>query len=240
MRTQRIKRNIYIKKKMKKKVRRSNVMKMTAMAVLLLVQSQMAWAGDFLKELKGTYVELFTQETCLNPEYDGLWKSEATKYVGEEKAGASIQKLVGGCQGTRIGEDAVAYFKQHEGMQFCCAFQQGVKKFSMKGNRISGYDELGKKVFSHKYHFVEKDANGSYIYESDDRQADEFRYFWFRPDSPAETYHIEFRYGSDKLQLQQLMEGKYAYWMASGVRQGHEEEWKQSIVLFVGENLGEK
>ena len=112
-------------------------MKMTAMAVLLLVQSQMAWAGDFLKELKGTYVELFTQETCLNPEYDGLWKSEATKYVGEEKVGAAIQKLVGGCQGTRIGEDAVAYFKQHEGMQFCCAFQQAcLLESSKKSNKF--------------------------------------------------------------------------------------------------------
>ena len=59
-----------------------------------------------------------------------------------------------------------------------------------------------------------------------------------RPDSPSETHHIEFRYGSDKEQLTQLMTGKYAYWKASGVREGHEDEYKNSIILFVGENLG--
>ena len=31
-------------------------------------------------------------------------------------------------------------------------------------------------------------------------------------------------YGSDKEQLTQLMTGKYAYWMASAVREGHEEK----------------
>lgn len=194
----------------------------------------------FLKTLKGTYIELFSSETCLNPKYDALWKSEATKFVGEAKADEAVEQLVGGCQGTRTGEEVVAYYKQHGGMQFCCRFLQGVSKFAFAGNRISGYDEAGKKLFSHKYHFVEKDAEGNYIYESNDKQADEFRYFWMRPDSPSETHHIEFRYGSDKLQLTLLMTGKYAYWMASGVRQGYEEEWKQSILLFVSENLGGK
>lgn len=102
---------------------------------------------------------------------------------------------------------------------------------------ISGVDKQGKKLFSHKYHFVEKDSDDNYIYETDDKNDDEFRYFWMRPDSPSETHHIEFRYGSDKQQLAQLLTGKYAYWMASGVREGHEDEWKQSIILFVGENL---
>lgn len=57
------------------------------------------------------------------------------------------------------------------------------------------------------------------------------------PDSSSETHHIEFRYGSDKEQLTQLMTDKYASWMASAVREGHEEEWQKSIILFVGENL---
>lgn len=229
---------------MKKK---ENVMKIVVLAVLILLQAQVqkAFAGnsqksDFLNGLKGTYIELFTNQTCLNPKYDALWKNEATKYVDEAKADTAIQQLVGACKGTRIGEEAMAYFKEHGGMQFCCAFQQGVKRFTISGNRITGFDEQGKKLFSQKYHFVEKDANGNYIYESDKKQADEFHYFWFRPDSPAETHHIEFRYGSDKLQLTQLMQGKYAYWMASGVREGHEDEWEESIMLFVGENLGAK
>ena len=84
------------------------------------------------------------------------------------------------------------------------------------------------------------DSEGNYIYESNDKNNDEFRFFWMRPDSPSETYHIEFRYGSDKDQLTQLMTGKYAYWMASAVREGHEEEHVHSILLFVDENLGSK
>ncbi len=193
---------------------------------------------DFLKSLKGTYIELFSSETCLNSKYNDLWKSEATKYVGESQADGAVKQLIGGCQGTKVGEEAVEYFKQNGGMQFCCHFLQDVKKFVFKGNRIVGLAVDGKQLFSHKYHFVGKDTEGSYLYESDDNNQDEFRYFWMRPDSPKETYHIEFRYGSDKEQLTQQMAGKYAYWMASGVREGHEEEWKNSIILFVGENLG--
>lgn len=52
-----------------------------------------------------------------------------------------------------------------------------------------------------------------------------------------ETLHIEFRYGSDKAQLSQMMDGKYAFWMAAGVRKGHEDEWRKGIVLFVDERL---
>ena len=217
----------------------------TLMVALMLMQAQNMMAQtlsgeDFLKSLEGTYIELFSSETCLNPQYDTLWKSEARKYVGEEKADDAIRQLVGGCQGTRTGKESVEYFKQHGGMQFCCHFLQGVGKITFKGNQISAVDKEGKKLFSHKYRFVGKDAEGNYIYESKSGQTDEFRYFWMRPDSPAETHHIEFRYGSDKDLLTQLMTGKYAYWMASGVREGHEEEWKQSISLFIGENLGAK
>ena len=212
-------------------------------AILVFAQAEYVSAqkmSAFLKSLKGTYIELFSSETCLNPKYDALWKSEAVKYVGEEKADGAIKQLVGGCQGTRTGEEAVEYFKQHGGMQFCCHFLQGVRKFTISGNCISGVDKDGKKLFSHQYRLVGKDAEGNFIYESKDKQPDEFRYFWIRPDSPVETHHIEFRYGNDKGQLTQLMKGKYAYWMASGVREGHDEEWKQSIILFVGENLGAK
>lgn len=217
-----------------------NVLRIAAFAALFMAQEQIALAGDFLKSIKGNYIELFSSTTCLNHKYDNLWKSEAAKYVGVANAADAVRKLAGECQGTRTGEDAVAYYRQYGGMQFCCAFMQGVERLSLNGSHITGYDGNGKRLFTHKYHFIETDNNGSRIYESDDRQNDEFRYFWFRPDTPAETHHIEFRYGSDKQQLTQLMEGKYAYWMASGVREGHEEEWQKSIMLFVEENLGAK
>lgn len=219
---------------------------MTVMAMLLLLpwaasvsaETAQAQGEAYLKSLQGTYIELFTETTCLNPQYAALWHNEAAKYVGEAQADGAVKQLTSACLGTKTGEEAVRYYAQNGGMQFCCAFMQGVQKFVFKGDRIAGYDADGKKVFSHKYSFVEQDAEGNYLFESTDRQADEFCYFWFRSDSPAETYHIEFRYGSDRSQLGQLMGGKYAYWMASGVRENRSDEWEKSIVLFVGENLG--
>ena len=218
--------------------------KVLFMAVMLLAvlvcKAETLDGTTFLKSLEGTYIELFSSNACLNPSFSALWHSEAAKYVGEDKADEAVKQLVGGCQGAITGEQAVSTYANGKGVKFCCAFQQGVGKITFKGNRISGVDKQGKKLFSHKYHFVEKDSEGNYIYESDDKNNDEFRFFWMRPDYPSVTHHIEFRYGSNKEQLMQLMTGKYAYWMASGVREGHEEEWMRSIILFVGENLGAK
>ena len=194
----------------------------------------------FLKSLGGTYVELFSPKTCLNPNLSALWHSEAAKFVGEDQADEAVLQLISGCQGSITGEKAVSAYASANSFKFCCSFLQGVGKITFKGNRISGIDKQGKKLFSHKYHFIEKDSEGNYIYESDDNNQDEFRFFWMRPDSPSETYHIEFRYGSDKEQLVQLMTGKYAYWMASAVREGHENEYRNSVILFIDENLGSK
>lgn len=195
-------------------------------------------SGDqYLKGLKGSYVELFSQETCLNPKFDKLWKSETLKYVDASQMDSVITSIQNNCLGDKTGAEAMAYNKQNGSMQFCCAFLHGVKRFEVKGQRISGYAADGKLMFSHTYHFVEQDANGNYIFESDDNNQNEFRYFWFMPDSPKTTYHIEFRYGSDKAQLSQMMDGKYAFWMAAGVRKGHEDEWRKGIVLFVDERL---
>lgn len=219
---------------------------MAVMAVLLLFPYTMSVSAEttpaqgtaYLKSLQGTYLELFSEATCLHPQYAALWHNEAAKYVGEAQADGAVKQLTSACLGSKTGEEAVRYYAQNGGMQFCCVFLQGVQKFVFKGNRISGYDAQGRKVFSHKYRFVEQDADGNYLFESADRQENAFRYFWFRPDSLAETFHIEFRYGDDRSQLGQLMSGKYAYWMASGVREHHPDEWEKSIILFVSENLG--
>lgn len=215
------------------------------MAVLMGAKAQDAenktlTGEEYFKGLKGSYVELFSQQTCLNPKFETLWKSEVAKYVETSQVDSVLAAIRGVCQGTRTGADAVAYYKQNGSMKFCCSFLQGVMRIEVKGRRISGYGSGKKQLFSHKYHFLEMDANGNYIFESDDDNKDEFRYFWFMPDSPKSTFHIEFRYGSDKTQLSQMMDGKYAYWMAAGVREGHEEEWRNGIILFVDERLKEK
>lgn len=194
---------------------------------------------DFITLLEGTYIELFSQKTCLNPQLVGLWKSEATKYVGEDNAQNALSKLIRGCQGKAIGQSAINAFKTTGNMQFDCSFKQGVEKFVFEGNKITGFDKSEEEIFSHNYHFLKMDSDGNYLYESDDDNIDEFKYFWFRPDCPKETFHIEFRYGNDTEQLSSLMTGKYAFWMASAVREGQYDEHKRSIILFVKENLSE-
>ncbi len=59
--------------------------------------------------------------------------------------------------------------------------------------------------------------HGLYEFESDDADSGEFTYFFLAPDTSAETYHIEFRYGSDAEALSQYDAGEYAYWVASGI-----------------------
>ncbi len=215
---------------------------LTAMLLLTVFagKAETLDGAAFLKSLRGTYVELFSPETCLGPALSALWHAEAAKYVGEDKADEAVRQLVGSCQGSVTGKQAVSAYANGGAFKFCCAFLQGVGKITFNGDRISGVDKQGRRLFSHKYHFVGNDSEGNYVYESNDKNNDEFRYFWMRPDSPSETYHIEFRYGSDKEQLTQLMTGKYAYWMASAVREGHEDEYRNSVILFVGENLGPK
>lgn len=200
-------------------------------------QSEQLPGDEFIKSLKGSYVELFSPKTCLNPQYDSLWKAEAQKYVDAAKSDSIVAEIQRGCQGKLTGKDAVAYNKLNGSMLFCCSFLQGVTRFEINENIISGYGADKKLIFSHKYKFKETDDNGNYIYESVDNNRDEFRYFWFMPDSPESTFHIEFRYGSDKAQLSQMTEGEYAFWMAAGVREHHEDEWRKGIILFVSERL---
>lgn len=204
---------------------------------ITLVKAENINGIEFLESLQGTYIELFDTRTCLNPEYDELWKTEATKCVGKENAEAAIKGLLAGCSGELIGEDAVTAY-ENGGMSFCCSFMQGIAKLTFAGNYIFGIDNNGKTVFAHNYCYVGMDGEGNYIYESTDGNNDEFRYFWMRPDSPKQTFHIEFRYGSDKDELARLMTGKYAYWMASAVREGQTDEYRNSIILFINENLG--
>lgn len=48
-----------------------------------------------------------------------------------------------------------------------------------------------------------------YVFQSTDKNEDEFKYVFLCPDTPATTYHIEFRYGSDLTELLKLNTGKY-------------------------------
>ena len=66
----------------------------------------------------------------------------------------------------------------------------------------------------------------------------QFTYICLSPDTPATTWHIEFRYGSDLAALQQYMKGQYAYWLAAGIDANADAETIDNVIaLFCTENL---
>lgn len=193
---------------------------------------------DFLGQLEGTYVELFPAITT--PAYQELWLEACATYGGEENAQMYAELLQSMCMGTLYGEAAVEAYADGEGMAFNCFFIEGIDRFVFEGNRISGLDAGGETVFSHLYQYVGELASvmDFLLYQTEDADAGIFTYFAFAPDTPEETYHIEFRYGDDRDALAELYEGPYAYWLASGIRQETlAADAPHAIELFCEENL---
>lgn len=214
------------------------------MAVVLMAGmmsgSAMAETDAFLAQLEGTYDELFT--VICAPEYDEVWLAACAEYGDEENAEAYADMLKSACVGTLYGEEAMEAYEDGDSAVFNCFFLDGISQFAVEGNQISGLDESGETVFSHSYSYV-GDLEGMMtfaIYQSDDEDAGAFTYFLFAPDTPAETYHIEFRYGDDLDALGELTTGKYAYWLASGILSDNiAEDAVRAINLFCEENLSE-
>lgn len=77
-----------------------------------------------------------------------------------------------------------------------------------------------------------------YVYETADEDAGEFRYFVLLPDTPATTYHIKFRYGSNLDALADYAAGPYAYWPAAGIPADSDDKMIENVIrLFDEENL---
>ena len=174
-------------------------------------------AEQLLVDLKGTYEELWP--VILDSKYDQTWLDDCRAVVGEQDAEAAAQQMKTACMGKLTGQEAVdAYTKDPDSMAFNCEFTQNVKQFVFDGSKISGLDADGKEVFSHTYKYVEYNADlDFYEYQSEDADSGEFTWFFLRSDTPASTWHIEFRYGSDLDALSQYNAGNYAYWLASGI-----------------------
>ena len=202
-----------------------------------------AEAAALLENIKGTYEALFPVIT--KPEYDQIWLDPCITALGEEAAPAAAEMLKSACNGTLYGQEAInAFGDGSKGAQFDCLFINGVSTITFDGNVISGVDESGIQVFSHEYTYAGKlSLNGlmeGYLYETADEDAGEFRYFYMMPDTPATTYHLEFRYGSNTEDLAKYNEGPYAYWLAAGFPVDADEEMiKNVITLFCEENLAE-
>ena len=214
------------------------------MALSLCACAQKADAPDaavdeYLAQLEGTYVELFPELS--KEEYHDLWISSITEAAGADNAEAIYSMLLSMCMADVYGQEAAdAYAADQSAMRFDCYFLGGVKKFVFSGNTISGLDENGKEVFSHTYAPVENEADTGFLYyKTEDENAGQFTYFAFSPDTPATTYHIEFRYAEDIADLQSWFEGAYAYWNAAGILENYDEQMMTDCInLFVTENAG--
>ncbi|MDD2958338.1 MAG: hypothetical protein PHE06_05020 [Lachnospiraceae bacterium] len=205
-------------------------------------EEQQADAEQLLADLKGTYEELF--KVNLDEKYAQMWIDHCAAVIGEEDAQAAADMLRASISGEIYGQEAVdAYTANPDSTAFDCYFIQDVAQFTFDGNQISGTDADGKEVFSHTYSYVGMDETSGFgfaEFKSDDADAGEFTYILLAPDTPATTYHIEFRYGSDLDALTQLYTGDYAYWMAAGILADADDEMVEAgINLFCTENLAE-
>ena len=188
--------------------------------------------------LDGTYTPLFN--TLYADKYASAWTDSCAAVVGEDGAEEAAAMMKYFCAGDVYGADAVAaYAENPDSAQFYCGFTGGVAEITFDEGTVSGIDGDGNSLFSHEYEFCGYDeTNGFYEYKSTDDNEDEFTYFCLFTDTPASTFHIEFRYGSDLDELTNYTDGKYAYWMASGILKDCDEDMiRNSIELFCTENL---
>ena len=241
-------------KKMSLKAERKDPMKKTLALVLALCLLMMtaafgmaetaddsAEALSLMDSVKGTYEPLFPVITA--PEYDRIWLDACGAVLGEEAAPAAAEMLKAACTGTVYGRDAVdAYGDGSNGARFDCLFIGGVSRITFDGLAISGENEAGETVFSYEYTYAGPLSLGGmmdgWLFETADENAGEFRYFYMMPDTPATTYHLEFRYGADKEDLTKYNEGPYAYWLAAGFPVDADEEMIRNVItLFCLENM---
>lgn len=192
-----------------------------------------------MSDLTGTYQEL--SPVLFNEQYDQVWLEDSAAIVGEADAASAVEMLKGSVGGTVWGEDAIQVYGE-EGGPFCCGWLDDLAEITIEGEelRISGADADGRELFSDTYHYNGM-AGDLYVFESDDADAGDFKYFAFLPDTPDSTYHIEFRYGSDDADLGEWMAGPYAYWMAAGIPIDHSQALIQDCIkLFCDENLAQE
>ncbi len=203
-------------------------------------EDNQAAAEQLLVDLTGSYQELWP--VILADDYEQLWIDDCSALVGEENAQAAYEKLSSMVSGEIYGEDAVAAYADGNGV-YDCHFTESVAKLEFDGesSTIKGYDADGNELFAHTYHYVGmEEIRGLYEYESDDADSGEFTYFCIAPDTPATTYHIELRYGSNLEELGQYDAGDYAYWLGSGISTDYDETMIENCIqLFCEENLAE-
>lgn len=208
-------------------------------------------SGALLYGLTDTYQQLF-EGAIFNTEYNHYWNDFTAAVVGADHADATVAQMKKHINGKLYGTAAVAEYTAHpENEQFFCGFTGNLKTITFNGSQISGYDVDGKVIFSHSYKYVGADhlymgtqeRMDAWVFQSVDNNEDEYKYFFMCGDTPDTTYHIEFRYGSERgSNLNQFTSGDCAYWLAAGIptsalKDTKETLLEQVIALFCLENM---
>ena len=159
----------------------------TSVPTIPAEESDSSKADKLFTAVKGDYIQLF-KDALFDVKYNKYWNDDA----------AAVKTLKASVGSTTYGDKA-------DPNTFYCGFINDVKEVSFQdGGKVEFTTSDSKKV-SHKYKFLKKDALSGvmegYVFQSTDKNEDEFKYVFLCPDTPATTYHIEFRYGSDLTEL---------------------------------------
>lgn len=193
-------------------------------------------AAELLAAIQGDYVELFP----VLRQYPDVWHEQCAAIVGEDGADATAEALQASMEGTLRGQEAVdAYAADQDSMAFDCCFPDGVATLTFDGATVTGTDETGQEVFSHEYEYwCYCPSMDFYAFRTAEEDAGEYRYFLSRSDNPADTYHLEMRFGADLNDLFDFFSGAYAYTMPAAIPADYTDELAEKCIeLFVTENL---
>ncbi len=201
-----------------------------------------------------TYKGLFAP-TILKSEYDSIWLKYITPLMGSEKAKEAAKMLKSSISGPTYGKNLSAEQKA-QGLFNCelhpedtlLTFAVTDGKYTLSnGTNTYTYDYLG---ISHMgqnddwhafFPQVPEGETRSFdcaVYKAKEENAGEYKYVLLCPDTPEETYHIEFRYGSNINDLQSALNGEYAFWLAAGIPNDADSTMIENVIkLFVEENL---
>lgn len=198
-----------------------------------------------------TYVSLF--DVIISDRWTPVWQDYITAVVGEDAAAETTARLQGSITSDLYGEEAVAAFADG-GYAFDCDFINGAQSITFNNDNTVTILKMDGESETHTYEYLGQTNVGETetmmyqgaeismafpvdVYKSTD-EAGEFNYFLLREDTMAETYHIEFRYGSDLKALQGYMVGPYAYWLAAGIDESADEATIDKVIaLFCLENM---
>ena len=224
------------------------VLMMTAAPAGCPAQAEETITGDtFLSQIIGTYLPLFEGAT-LNHEYDHYWHDYAAAVVGASTADDVVAYVKSSINAPGYGEQATA-------PNFYCGFIDDVTAITFGGEdgKTVTYTMADGSSATYTYAFVRDGAArgtygeyemamDGYLYQAQEEHAGVFQYLLMFPDTPATTYHLEFRYGDTEENVENLLEGPYAYWVGSAIESSalseENEDTLQSVIsLFVVENL---